>query len=55
MPSTRLISQGIYPSQYAGGLEYHQQSSQGLCLDLILTFVQHMARRAEGVRTLFRV
>jgi hypothetical protein len=44
--------QGIYPSQYTGGLEYHQQSSQAHCLDLVLTFVQHMARRVERVGNL---
>ncbi|THH01721.1 hypothetical protein EW026_g1024 [Hermanssonia centrifuga] len=43
----RLIdfaAKGIYPSHYGGGQEFQPQNAQFLCLDLILAFVNHMAR-----------
>ncbi|GBE82378.1 Uncharacterized protein SCP_0407620 [Sparassis crispa] len=48
----RLIefsTKGVYPPQSVGGLEFQQQNSQYLCLDLLLAFVTHMASRAEGL------
>ncbi|CCM03853.1 uncharacterized protein FIBRA_06002 [Fibroporia radiculosa] len=47
----RLIefaTKGIYPSQAIGGQQVQQQNAQDLCLDIILSFVNHMASRAEG-------
>lgn len=41
----------MYPSHYAGGLDAQQRNAQYLCLDLLLIFVNDMAKRAEGVRT----
>jgi hypothetical protein len=37
-----------------GGLESSQHSSQAACLELLLTFMQHMARRSEGVGAQFQ-
>ncbi|GJE86958.1 Sec7-domain-containing protein [Phanerochaete sordida] len=47
----RLIdfaAKGIYPSQYGNGQDMPPQTSQYLCLDLLLAFVNHIAARAEG-------
>ncbi|EED83660.1 predicted protein [Postia placenta Mad-698-R] len=43
-----FATKGIYPSQSLGGHEGPQQNAQGLCLDLVLSFVNHMAFRAQG-------
>ncbi|KAG8947301.1 GDP/GTP exchange factor for ARF [Tulasnella sp. 424] len=46
----RLISfmaRGVYPTQYTGSIEYQRYSSQLLCLDVLLAYVEHMAARAE--------
>ncbi|KIO27117.1 hypothetical protein M407DRAFT_73603 [Tulasnella calospora MUT 4182] len=48
----RLISfmaRGVYPTQYTGSIEYQRYSSQLLCLDVLLAYVEHMAARADAV------
>ncbi|EMD38471.1 hypothetical protein CERSUDRAFT_113640 [Gelatoporia subvermispora B] len=48
----RLIdfsTKSIYPQQASAVHESHPQSTQFLCLDLVLAFVNHMAARAEGL------
>ncbi|EKM55633.1 uncharacterized protein PHACADRAFT_121344 [Phanerochaete carnosa HHB-10118-sp] len=47
----RLIdfaTKGIYPGQYGNGQDMPPQTSQYLCLDLLLAFVNHMTARTEG-------
>ncbi|KAG8899424.1 GDP/GTP exchange factor for ARF [Tulasnella sp. 408] len=47
----RLISfmaRGVYPTQYTGSIEYQRYSSQLLCLDVLLAYVEHMAARADS-------
>ncbi|KAG9049245.1 GDP/GTP exchange factor for ARF [Tulasnella sp. UAMH 9824] len=47
----RLISfmaRGVYPTQYTGSIEYQRYSSQLLCLDVLLAYVEHMAARADA-------
>ncbi|KAI0736608.1 hypothetical protein C8Q72DRAFT_893220 [Fomitopsis betulina] len=43
-----FATKGIYPVEGLGGREAQQQNAQDLCLDVVLGFVNHMARRAEG-------
>lgn len=50
-----FLSRSVYPSASAQGGEARQQPSQFQCLDSLLTFVNHMAARAEGVRRSRRV
>ncbi|KAG8986904.1 GDP/GTP exchange factor for ARF, partial [Tulasnella sp. 427] len=47
----RLVSfmaRGVYPTQYTGNIEYQRYSSQLLCLDVLLAYVEHMAARADA-------
>ncbi|KAH7914680.1 hypothetical protein BJ138DRAFT_1056469 [Hygrophoropsis aurantiaca] len=44
-----FLTKGVYPWQYLPGAETQQLYSQYLCLDLLLAFVNDMAKRAEGI------
>ncbi|KIK63700.1 hypothetical protein GYMLUDRAFT_221940 [Collybiopsis luxurians FD-317 M1] len=44
-----FLTKSVYPSHYPGGLDAQQRNAQYLCLDLLLAFVNDMAKRAEGV------
>lgn len=44
--------QSVYPTHYPAGLDAQQRNAQYLCLDLLLAFVNDMAKRAEEVRNL---
>ncbi|KAF9518905.1 hypothetical protein BS47DRAFT_1379647 [Hydnum rufescens UP504] len=42
-----FLTSGVYADQYPGVLESHQYTSQLMRLDLLLTFIDQMASRAE--------
>ncbi|KZS99157.1 Sec7-domain-containing protein [Sistotremastrum niveocremeum HHB9708] len=44
-----FLVRSVYPSNYSGGFEVHQQTSQLIGLDLILSFVHDLCNRQEGV------
>jgi golgi-specific brefeldin A-resistance guanine nucleotide exchange factor 1 len=44
---TQLIAKGVYSTHQFGAFESQQQSSQYLCLDLVLAFVDQMAKRTK--------
>ncbi|KII88730.1 hypothetical protein PLICRDRAFT_41948 [Plicaturopsis crispa FD-325 SS-3] len=46
---TDFLTKGVYSVPFTGSLESQQQNSQFLCLDLLLTFVNDMAARAQGL------
>lgn len=43
-----FLTKGVYPAQNIGSVEV-QRNAQYLCLELLLTFVNDMAMRADGV------
>ncbi|KDQ13235.1 hypothetical protein BOTBODRAFT_633172 [Botryobasidium botryosum FD-172 SS1] len=43
-----FLTRGVYPSQYSGGLESQQYTSQFLCLEVLLAFIDHMTTRSES-------
>ncbi|ESK85960.1 golgi-specific brefeldin a-resistance guanine nucleotide exchange factor 1 (bfa-resistant gef 1) [Moniliophthora roreri MCA 2997] len=43
-----FLTKAVHPSHYAGGLDVQQRNAQYLCLDILLAFVNDMAKRAEG-------
>ncbi|KAF9239676.1 hypothetical protein BU15DRAFT_87976 [Melanogaster broomeanus] len=43
-----FLTKGVYPWQYSSASDAQQLHSQYLCLDMLLTFVNDMAARAEG-------
>jgi len=45
MKADTITSQGVYPAQPNG--PYLQDNSQLLCLDTLLTFVNHLSSRLE--------
>ncbi|KAF7440985.1 GDP/GTP exchange factor for ARF [Pleurotus ostreatus] len=46
-----FLTKSVYSSQYAGAIDVHQKNAQYLCLDMLLTFVNDMATRADGPHT----
>lgn len=48
------IFKGVYPAQNIGSVEV-QRNSQYLCLEFLLTFVNDMAMRADGVGIVLRI
>ncbi|KAJ3778565.1 hypothetical protein FB446DRAFT_840732 [Lentinula raphanica] len=44
-----FLTKSVYPAHYPAGLDAQQRNAQYLCLDLLLAFVNDMAKRAEGV------
>ncbi|KAL4268665.1 SEC7 domain-containing protein [Pleurotus pulmonarius] len=43
-----FLTKSVYSSQYSGTIDVHQKNAQYLCLDMLLTFVNDMATRADG-------
>ncbi|KAJ3741888.1 hypothetical protein DFH05DRAFT_1503047 [Lentinula detonsa] len=43
-----FLTKSVYPAHYPAGLDAQQRNAQYLCLDLLLAFVNDMAKRAEG-------
>ncbi|KAF9262202.1 Sec7-domain-containing protein [Marasmius fiardii PR-910] len=44
-----FLTKAVHPWHYAGGLDVQQRNAQYLCLDMLLAFVNDMAKRAEGL------
>ncbi|KAJ4501838.1 hypothetical protein C8R41DRAFT_873085 [Lentinula lateritia] len=42
-----FLTKSVYPTHYPAGLDAQQRNAQYLCLDLLLAFVNDMAKRAE--------
>ncbi|KAF5372839.1 hypothetical protein D9758_001701 [Tetrapyrgos nigripes] len=43
-----FMTKAVYSSNYTGALDAQQRNAQFLCLDMLLVFVNDMAKRAEG-------
>ncbi|KAL0577890.1 GDP/GTP exchange factor for ARF [Marasmius crinis-equi] len=43
-----FLTKAVHPSHYTGGLDVQQRNAQYLCLDMLLAFVNDMAKRAEN-------
>ncbi|KAF8522156.1 hypothetical protein BU17DRAFT_45284 [Hysterangium stoloniferum] len=43
-----FLARGVYTSHTVAGVDREQQSSQLLCLDLLLAFINHMTVRGQG-------
>ncbi|KAK7440220.1 GDP/GTP exchange factor for ARF [Stygiomarasmius scandens] len=43
-----FMTKAVYSSHYTGALDAQQRNAQFLCLDMLLVFVNDMAKRAEG-------
>ncbi|THV07859.1 Sec7-domain-containing protein [Dendrothele bispora CBS 962.96] len=43
-----FMTKAVYSSHYTGSMDAQQRNAQFLCLDMLLVFVNDMAKRAEG-------
>ncbi|KAJ4488408.1 hypothetical protein J3R30DRAFT_3435649 [Lentinula aciculospora] len=43
-----FLTKSVYPAHYPAGLDAQQRNAQYLCLDLLLAYVNDMAKRAGG-------